>query len=107
VVTGEKLAPETRKQFVNEATKVYGAQKKQYDRVAGPYVDLARKRGLDPKDVIFGYQDAPPATTPGAPVSVPQASGSITPPRADGKVRVMRNGKPGWVTTPLPGDERI
>jgi hypothetical protein len=37
----------------------------------------------------------------------PTAAGGLTPPRADGKVRVKRNGTPGWVTTPLPGDERI
>jgi hypothetical protein len=111
VVTGEKLAPETRKQFVDEATKVYGAQKNQYDRVAGPYVDLARKRGLDPKDVIFGYQDAPPVAPKPSPVTPPgvpaEAAPGLTPARADGKIRVKRNGVPGWVTTPLPGDERI
>jgi hypothetical protein len=59
---GEKLAPEVRKQFRDEAAKVYGAQKSQFDQVAAPYVDYATKQGLAPGDVIFGYQ--PPTDEP-------------------------------------------
>lgn len=64
IIKGEKLAPEVRKQFRDEATRVFQAQKQQFDQIAAPYVDLAKKRGIDPREVVFGYEE--PAAAPQA-----------------------------------------
>ena len=68
-ISGEKLAPDVRKQFRDESTKVYNAQKSEYDRFAAYYVRLAKQRGLNPADVVLGYEEP---TTPdaGAPAAV-------------------------------------
>jgi hypothetical protein len=91
VVSGEKLAPEVRKQFRDEAAKVFGAQKAQFDQLAAPYVEIARKRGLPPEDVIFGYQEpasSPPASPAASASPAPSAPAAKRPRRtAGGEVR--------------------
>ena len=57
IVSGEKLAPGVRKQFKDESTRVYGAQKAQFDALAAPYIAYAKKNGIPPEDVIFGYSE--------------------------------------------------
>jgi hypothetical protein len=67
VLKGELLAPELRAEFRNEAQKVYRAQKARFDATAKPYAEYAKKQGLDPGDVIFGYQPGEDAAAPAPP----------------------------------------
>lgn len=55
-----------------------------------------------------------PVPAPGAPAAPPAQPATATPPagtppRADGKIRIKRNGQPGWILPGdvKPGDERI
>ena len=87
-----KLAEQLeRKQFRDESTKVYGAQKAEYDRVASLYVRLAKERGLKPEDVVSGYTDPASAPAPAA------ASTSMAPAPPETDIIAGRRARaPGW-----------
>jgi hypothetical protein len=50
---GEKLHPEVRKQFHDEAARVFKAQVSQYEPLANEYRRLATQAGIDPGDVVL------------------------------------------------------
>lgn len=93
-VGGEKLAPEVRKQFRDQAKSILKAQASLYEDTAKPYRRLAEAQGLAPEDVVLdlglGSLLGPPAPAQGAaPASAPQRMQA-----KDGKWYVFRNG--GW-----------
>lgn len=59
--SGERLAPEVRKQFVEQAQSLYTQATKDYDRTTGHYRGLAEQYGLDPNRVTqeFGSTATP------------------------------------------------
>lgn len=52
-VTGEKLAPEIRQAFKDEAGKVFSVQKGRYDALANEYRRLSTSLGVDPMNVVL------------------------------------------------------
>ena len=73
LISGERLAPETRKQFVDQAQGLYDQSTRDYQRTRKHYEDLATRSGADPANVTadFGSTAAPkaPGTGKGAPVT--------------------------------------
>lgn len=65
LLKGERLGPDQRKDFINQARGLYAAQRSQFDSQRKRYEGLAKKRGLDPADVTFDFQE-PGMETPGA-----------------------------------------
>jgi len=66
-LSGEKLAPELRAQFKNEAGKVYGAQMQRYDALANQYRRLAQQSGINPGDVVLDTFTRPKPAEPDPP----------------------------------------
>jgi hypothetical protein len=91
-LSGERLAPEVRKDFVAQAKRLYKGQTERYDQKRSRYADLAARSGLDPADVI-GKPVTIQATEAAPPASAPTATGP------NGQKLILRNGK--WV--PLNG----
>lgn len=52
---GQKLQPEQRIGFANEAKKVFGNNNAMFHQDMGRYTDLAKRRGVDPNDVVYDY----------------------------------------------------
>lgn len=63
ILTGGRLPPSQRKEFMNEASRIYAGQKLGYDRTKQTYSDIANRYGLDPKNVITDYTAAANGTT--------------------------------------------
>ena len=61
VASGERLPASLRQAFKDEATSLYKAQKGGADRLQTQYEDLAKRYGVDPKDVIQSYVTETPA----------------------------------------------
>lgn len=62
VLNGQRLAPNQRADFVNQAKKVYGSQKARQDKiVVGRYTKLAQDLGVDPKYVVSDLGAQEPA----------------------------------------------
>jgi len=55
VMTGQRLSPELRKDFINEASNLYKAQKVGADRIKEQYTSMAKRAKLNPEDVIVDY----------------------------------------------------
>lgn len=51
-MNGERLAPDTRADFVNRAGQLYKSQEQSYQQVIDQYSEKAKRMGLDPKDVV-------------------------------------------------------
>jgi hypothetical protein len=66
-LSGEKLAPELRAQFKNEAGKVYGAQMQRYDAIANQYKRIAQQSGINPSDVVLDTFTRPKPAEPAPP----------------------------------------
>ena len=52
LVNGERLAPETRADFVSQAGQIFKTQKQRSDKIRDKYSKLATRAGIDPQDVI-------------------------------------------------------
>lgn len=92
-LSGEKLAPEIRKQFKDEAGRVFRAQHSQYEGMAQPYRRLAQQSGVDPSDVVLdlGVQQFLPGTA--APAG---SSGAASPPRKQINGKWYEQRADGW-----------
>lgn len=55
ILSGGRLSPSLRKEFTDEAGRIYGGQKQGYDRLTTNYKDIAGRYGLDPKNIINDY----------------------------------------------------
>lgn len=60
LLNGERLTPEQRTDFVNQAKAVYDTRKKQADAVRTKYTKLAERAGVDPLDVVGDAEAAAP-----------------------------------------------
>lgn len=74
VMTGQRLSADLRKDFINEASNLYKAQKAGAERIKEQYTNMAKRAKLNPEDVIIDYAApaAPVATT--TPSNIPQAA---------------------------------
>jgi len=74
VMTGQRLDANLRKDFINEASNLYKAQKAGADRIKDQYTNMAKRAKLNPEDVIVDY--AAPASPVAAATSsnIPQAA---------------------------------
>lgn len=65
MLSGERLDPNVRKQFVSEAEQIHGRSKANYDKITDQYTNIAKRSGLDPRNVVLDYSPAevPKATT--------------------------------------------
>lgn len=65
LLSGERLAPEQRADFVDRATRLYKGQEARFNSgVRDRYEGLARRYGLDPAEVLSGVAATIPAETP-------------------------------------------
>lgn len=64
ILTGQRLPPDLRQQFLSEASSIYTAQKQGFDRLTGVYTELAKSYGLNPQNVMVNYA-APDPNAPG------------------------------------------
>jgi hypothetical protein len=62
-LSGERLNPEQRKDFVNNAEKIYTQQKVGQDKLTGEYKKLANAYGLKEGNIVTDYDTAPSAPT--------------------------------------------
>lgn len=96
ILTGQKLAPEQRKDFLIQAQKQYGIHVGQYSKQAARYRDLAAKNGADPDDVaplLGGVDVAPPATPSRATSNKPPPPSTPDIPAANSANTKTVNGK--------------
>lgn len=69
VLSGQRLPPTLRAAFKNEATNIYGAQRKGFENISKTYGDLAGKYGIPVDQVVYDY-------SAGGAAPVPQSSGA-------------------------------
>lgn len=88
VMSGERLAPDQRADFVGRATKLYKGQEERFNtRVKGRYEGLAKRYGLDPAEVLSDPSAS--VAGPDAAQNVPSATGP------NGQKIYFRNGQWG------------
>jgi hypothetical protein len=64
-LTGERLAPEVRQDFVNRANKLYTRASEDFGKVYTRYEDIAKANNLDPSRALVDYRfKAPSAAIP-------------------------------------------
>lgn len=61
ILRGERLAPNTRADFVDRATRLWGRQELQHEQRKKTFTNLSVRAGVDPKDVVInvGLAEAP------------------------------------------------
>lgn len=69
VMSGTRLNPNQRADFVRQAENLYRTSKTRHDRITQSYTERARRAGINPADVILDYgigddTPTPAATTP-------------------------------------------
>ncbi|HEX6274241.1 MAG TPA: hypothetical protein VFZ53_14470, partial [Polyangiaceae bacterium] len=62
VVTGERLTPEQRAQFLQTVNSIYSASAVNHQKRVSEYVADAEDAGIDPRRVIRDYSEGPPQT---------------------------------------------
>lgn len=61
IMTGERLAPEQRDDFVNRAGDLYGSALGNQQELEGRYTDIAKRSMVNPENVVFPYRVKKPA----------------------------------------------
>lgn len=61
IMTGERLAPEQREDFVDRAGKLYGSALDNQKELEGRYTDIARRSMVNPENIVFPYRAKKPA----------------------------------------------
>jgi hypothetical protein len=74
VMTGQRLDANLRKDFINEASNLYKAQKAGADRIKDQYTNMAKRAKLNPEDVIVDYAAPAAPVAAGTPSNIPQAA---------------------------------
>jgi hypothetical protein len=93
VLSGQRLPDSLRKDFIDQANSIYGAQKKGYDNITSQYETLAKNYGVDPKNVTTRFDTPGTATMPDIPTAGYAEGTILTGPK--GEQKIMRGGK--WV----------
>jgi hypothetical protein len=80
--TGQRLTPEQRADFLNQARKIYAAQKSQYQQVEDQFGELADRYGVRKDRVLIGgyFRENPDSKTLSsapAPAAVPPRVGDV------------------------------
>jgi len=57
---GERLAENTRNDFLNRATRLYEKQQEQHEKRKSVYTGLAKRAGTDPRNVVIDIEQAKP-----------------------------------------------
>jgi len=96
IISGERLPDSLRKDFLDQAKGIYGAQKKGYDNVTKQYETLAKNYGVNPANVTTRF-DTPEAVQPPAGATPPAGSA----PPAGAAPRVGQT-----ITNPTTGERR-
>jgi len=74
VMTGQRLDANLRKDFINEASNLYKAQKAGADRIKDQYTNMAKRAKLNPEDVIVDYAAPTAPVATGTSSNIPQAA---------------------------------
>ena len=90
LVSGERLAPETRKQFLDQAQGLYDQSTRDYQRSKTHYEGLATRYGVDPANVTQEFGST--ATRPRGGTAARPAEA----PRRYTRQQVEQKLKPGW-----------
>jgi hypothetical protein len=79
MLTGQRLSPEIRADFAQQADDLYGAQIGRYDALAGQYGGLADRFGVSRDDVALdlGFKRPAKRTRPGAPAELAPEKKSV------------------------------
>jgi hypothetical protein len=70
ILSGERLAPEVRKDFLGQSENLYATHETQYRNLARQYRTLAEQAGVDPSEVVLDLAGDGPA-----PSAAPDAAG--------------------------------
>jgi hypothetical protein len=89
VLSGERLAPEQRKDFLDRSNKLYGTAERINGQLKNEYTRLAKRNDLDPEDVIVEYNIG--AEPQASPDYVPKDGDTITNPTTKERM-VFKNG---------------
>jgi hypothetical protein len=92
IMSGQRLSPEQRADFLNQARGFYTSQQNEAEAVRRQYADIAKRSGYNPIDVVGDDTPAPQAAAPAAPVTVPDDTSAV-PPAGESMVRVIFDGK--------------
>lgn len=74
VIKGERLPPELRTQFKDQSKKIFDTQAKQHQLIKGQYSEIAKRQGVDDRNVTVDF------STPPAPAAGSGTSGFPEPP---------------------------
>jgi len=92
ILSGEKLTPEQRQDFLNTADGVYAGQDELHSQREAEYRRLAVQQGADPSNVIIEIRAKRPARKEGAP-----SAGAPAAPKAEEKPKGMVSTASGWL----------
>lgn len=59
MLSGERLNPAQRSDFVNQAKTIYGNQEQSYNRVRSQYRGITERLGLNPQNTLIDYANPP------------------------------------------------
>lgn len=82
VLTGERLTPETRMDFLTRAEKIYSGAKREYQNVREQYEGIAIDRGYPINQALIDFSYTGPSILPPPAPSAPQPAPSAPPPQA-------------------------
>ena len=90
IISGQRLPPDLRNDFLREADNLYKAQLDGAKRIQQNYTDIAKRMNLDPRNVITDYTS--PAGTALPPISALKEGHETA--FENGQVWTLKNGKP-------------
>ena len=103
IISGERLNPEQRADFVNQSRKLYQTQNEQHKKLQSEFADIARGAKLDPKRVGIDLEAA--AATQPPPASAPAGAPQIGYDARTKSFNVMNPQTGEW--TPVPGARTV
>jgi hypothetical protein len=86
ILDGERLNPNQRADFVNQAKTIYNVQEGNYRRTQEQYKGIAERKGLDPRNTMIEFA-SPDAMSERQAATQPGAQGQIPP----GAVQMLRS----------------
>jgi hypothetical protein len=89
VLTGQRLPPDLRTDFIREADTIYTSQKEGANRLENQYRDIAKRNNLNPENVIVNYSS--PSGTALPPISALKENQITT--FGNGQQWTLKNGK--------------
>ena len=90
ILSGERLNPDQRKQFIGQARTLYTQARVQENTVRKGVERIAKGYGLDPQNIFYEAVES----TPAAPTVAPTRDGAAPAPGATGGFRVVGRRKP-------------